>query len=254
MFTTIVVALDLTPDGDRALPIAGVLSELADVAVELLTVSGVNVTEEVDAFELSRRATANGWPAHSYRIVHSEDAAEAIADHVNGRDDVLLLMATSAKRPVLGRILGSVSEGVLRLVEQPVLLVGPHVPADFTAETLTLIHCIDPASPRAAATSAIDVWTQTFGGPPTQTVEISEPDEPPEVSMERLARQVPGAVFVCTSTKLTSGHHWHSVTRELVQRSVHPVLVVPARLDDHNCAPRNSARLVELSTLSSSSR
>ena len=135
MFTTIVVALDLTPDGDRALPIAGVLSEVADVAVELLTVSGVNVTEEVDAFELSRRATANGWPAHSYRIVHSEEAAEAIADHVNGCDDVLLLMATSAKRPLLGRILGSVSEGVLRLVEEPVLLVGPHVPAEFTAET-----------------------------------------------------------------------------------------------------------------------
>ena len=35
-------------------------------------------------------------------------------------------------------------------------------------------------------------------------------------------------MFVCTSTKLTSGHHWHSVTRELVQRSVHPVLSCPA--------------------------
>ena len=40
MFTTIVVALDLTPDADRALPIAGVLSDLAEVSVELLTVSG----------------------------------------------------------------------------------------------------------------------------------------------------------------------------------------------------------------------
>ena len=100
---------------------------------------------------------------------------------------------------MLGRILGSVREGVLRLVDQSVLLVGPHVLADFTSDNLTLIHCIDPASPRAVATSAIDVWTQTFGGPPTQTVEISEPDEPPELSMERLARQVPGAVFVCVA-------------------------------------------------------
>jgi nucleotide-binding universal stress UspA family protein len=243
VFTTIVVALDLTQNGDRALPVAGALSELAEVSVDLLTVSSMHVSEEVDEFELSRRATAHGWPAHSYCIVHSNDAAQAIADHVKGRDEVLLVMATSAKRPVLGHMLGSVSEAVLRLIDRPVLFVGPHVPADFTAANPTLIHCVDSGSPRAAAAAAIDVWTQTFRGPPTHTAEIAGRDEPPPVSLERIAGQFRGAVFVCTSTNLTSGHHWHSVTRELVRRSVHPVLVVPGHLDDH------LGRNVELGTV-----
>jgi nucleotide-binding universal stress UspA family protein len=230
MFTTIVVALDLTAAGDRALPVARALGDLGDLPVELVTVSSVNVSEEVDAFELSRRATANGWPAQSYCVLHSEDAAQAIVDHVAGRDDVLLVMATSAKRPLLGHLLGSVSEAVLRSLDQPVLLVGPHVRIDRDGGNPTLIHCLTPGSAPPAASSAIAAWMQTFHGPPAQSVELTERDEPGRW-LESVAGRFASAVFVCTSTNLTSGHHWRSATRELVQRSVHPVLVVPSRLD-----------------------
>ena len=102
MFTTIAVALDLGADGDRALPVVRTLSELGDVEVELLTVDSPNVPLAVDDFELSRRATANGWPAHSYTALRSNDVAAAIVEHLRGRDDVLLVMATTAKRPVVG--------------------------------------------------------------------------------------------------------------------------------------------------------
>ena len=79
MYTTVVVALDLEPDGDRALPVVRALSELADVSIELLSVTPRREELEVDAFELSRRATANGWPAHSYSVLRSDDPAGSIA-------------------------------------------------------------------------------------------------------------------------------------------------------------------------------
>jgi nucleotide-binding universal stress UspA family protein len=111
MFTTIAVTLDLSANGDRALPVVRTLSELGDVDVELLTVDSPNVPRSVDDFELSRRATANGWPAHSYASLRSNDVAAAIVDHVRGRNDVLLVMATTAKRPLVGHLLGSIPSG-----------------------------------------------------------------------------------------------------------------------------------------------
>ena len=63
------------PAGDRALPVVRALARLADVAVELVTVSSPLVADDIDSFELSRRATASGWPAHAYSVLHGDDVA-----------------------------------------------------------------------------------------------------------------------------------------------------------------------------------
>ena len=54
MFTSLVVALDLEATGDRALPVVRALSRLADVAVELVTVSSPR---------LPRTSTRSSWAA-----------------------------------------------------------------------------------------------------------------------------------------------------------------------------------------------
>ena len=82
MFTSLVVALDLETTGDRALPVVRALSRLADVAVELVTVSSPCVAENIDSFELGRRATASGWPAHAYSVLHGDDVAQVLVDHI----------------------------------------------------------------------------------------------------------------------------------------------------------------------------
>ena len=92
MFTSIVIALDLERDGDRALPIARSLTALTDVSIELLTVQSPNLPEDYDAFELHRRADANGWPAATCTVLQSNDPADAIADHVNSQPDALLVI------------------------------------------------------------------------------------------------------------------------------------------------------------------
>src|SRR5215207_7651131 len=97
MFTSIVVALDLERGGDRALPIARQLAAAASLPVSLLTVSSPHMSEDIDAYELRRRAAANGWSADGCVIAHDDDPARAIVEHLERCDRPLLVMATSAK-------------------------------------------------------------------------------------------------------------------------------------------------------------
>ena len=71
-------------------------------------------------------------------------------------------MSTSAKRPIVGHFLGSVSERVLRLIDQPVLLVGPHVPPSFQWSYPTPIVCVDDTDVTMEAVPTIAAWMQTF--------------------------------------------------------------------------------------------
>lgn len=172
MFTSIVVALDLEREGDRALHIFGSLSALTAMTVELLTVASPGIPEEADAFELRRRATANGWPADCYTILHDDDPARAIADHVNARPGALLIMSTTAKSPLRRRFLGSVSEAVLSRVHGPVLLVGPHVPADADMSRPTLVACVDSTDAATRALPVITAWARTFTSATPWVVEV----------------------------------------------------------------------------------
>ena len=276
MYTTLVVALDLEPDGDRALPIVRELAELADVSIELLTVTPSREEMEVDAFELSQRATSSGWPAHSYEVIRSDDPAGAIVDHLRGRSDVLLVMATTAQRPAIGHVLGSVTERVLQLVEQPVLLVGPHVPSAFSLTRPTPIACVDPQDDPSVMVATVIRWMESFTSDDPWIVEVLPRANSgsivglvesahahrvsrelaragvkaawevlhgrhPERPLEEFAHELEDPIFVTASTRWTDGRwHWHSVTRQLVHRSEHPVLVVPTKAD-HSVHPVDGA-------------
>src|SRR5262245_19698257 len=69
MFKTLVVALDLEPDGDRALPVAAALARAGGLAVDLVTVSSPGLPPAADAYELERRAHAYGWGPDSWSVV-----------------------------------------------------------------------------------------------------------------------------------------------------------------------------------------
>jgi steroid delta-isomerase-like uncharacterized protein len=247
--------------GDRALPVVRELAALGDVSVELFTVASPLVGDSaVEAHELSRRAAANGWPADSYAVVHSVDPARTIVDHVRGRDDVLLVMATSASPAVTARYLGSVTEDVLSLIDQPLLLIGPHVPATLELDRPTLVVCVDDTEVAEAAVPAIVSWVRTFHGARPWIAQVLPADGnarewshvrnlatrlssdgiaaswevlhgvEPETWLVEFADHLTDPVFVATSVRWTDSlPHRHSTTRDLVHRSSRPVLVVPAR-------------------------
>jgi nucleotide-binding universal stress UspA family protein len=259
-FRSFVVALDLAANGDRALGVVRSLARVGRIRIELLTVSSPNLSEDLDAYELARRAATIGGRDTTWTIVHHNDPVLAIVDHVERQDDALLVMATSARAALTGHFLGSVSEEVLGLVDRPVLLVGPRVTTAPQLAAPTLVACVDDADLAAAAAPAIVAWTRTFGGRTTRVAEVvaSGRDEP--VHAARFARLLAGAgvaaaapevlradgdpsaalldfgerisdpIYVATSMRWTDGRlHWHSTTRRLVQRSTRPVLVVPVR-------------------------
>jgi nucleotide-binding universal stress UspA family protein len=264
-FTSMVVALDLEANGDRALPVARELAELGDIPVELLTVSSPHVTEDVDGYELSRRVTENGWPAGSYTVAHSNHPAPAIVDFVQRHGGALLVMATSAKPPIAGHLFGNVVEEVLGAIDQPVLLIGPRVPRDYTVTQPTLVACVDRTDVAEAAVPAVTRWVRTFGGTDTWVTEVIPKGfgatarggnasahvrhlaqlladdgvaaswgvltgDEPDVRLEEFGDRLSDPVFVATSVRWTDGRlHWGSTTHRLVHRSTRPVLVVPAK-------------------------
>ena len=119
MFTSIVVALDLGSVGDRALPFTASLATLGGLPVELITISSPGMPTAVDLYELERRAKGYGLEHFSCHVLHDDDSGAAIVAHMASRPDALLVMGSSAKGPVAGHLLGSVSEYVLGHIEQP---------------------------------------------------------------------------------------------------------------------------------------
>ena len=144
-FRSIVVALDLESGGDRALPVARSLAEQGGIPVELLTVSSPNVPEDIDTYELKRRARDNGWPDAVCTIVHDDNPARGIVDHLNRRDGALLVMAADT-RPLRGRVLGNIGEEVLRTASGPVVLVGPALATDAGTDRPSLDVSTDAAA------------------------------------------------------------------------------------------------------------
>jgi hypothetical protein len=234
-FTSIVVALDLEASGDRALPVARALAERGHIPVELLTVSSPAVDEDV---------------------VDADDAER--------RDGALLMIATSAEPLIEGQLSGNLVERVPGLIDRTVLLVGPRVADTFAATPPTLITCLDRTDTGEATIPAIARWAHTFGAAEVWATEVvaTAPDdatprgraaervrafadllgandvkpswgvlfgEQPDVRLERFADSFSSAIFVATSVRWTDGQpHWRSETHDLVHRSKHPVLVVPA--------------------------
>jgi nucleotide-binding universal stress UspA family protein len=264
VFRNIIVVTNLEPNGDRALPIAAALGSLARVDVEVLKVASRSVSTAVDSIELSERAAERGWPAHAARVVQADDVPGAIAAEVNARPDALLVMATSARHAVVGHLLGSVSEAVLERVDRPVLLVGPHVPAELRWTRPTLVACVHPNVTADELVAAVADWTHTFPASPPRVVEVvpeagfgacaavgdtSHLDRVvemlaaegvvahwrlvnggiPEIRLEEVADRMLQPLFVVASTRWTGSDHGRSTTRRLAHRSAYPVLVVPAR-------------------------
>jgi nucleotide-binding universal stress UspA family protein len=176
-FTSIVVPVDLEEHGDRALQYARRIAAAARLPIELLTVSSPSMAEGCDVWELRRRATVleEGGVPCSYRLVHSDDPATAIVEHVRERPGALLAMATHVRGALGERLFGSVSEAVLTHHAGPVLLFGPGFEAVHAETPPTLIAAFDERQASEVVLDALEAWSVTFGGDPPWLVETMEP-------------------------------------------------------------------------------
>jgi nucleotide-binding universal stress UspA family protein len=264
VFTSVVIATDIDAGSDRAIVVGTALAGRGRLPVEVLTVVSEPSAPVDDAWRHHVRALGVG---DALRVVHGDDVGAAIAEEVRDRDGVLLVMSTSATGLVSQRR-GSVSARVLSDTRQPVLLIGPAVPDAVPMSSTTLVACTDRAQDSRAALPVVDSWQRAFGGGRPWVVEviatsawpagtIDDDVETEQVdavaavlsdhgidaatrvlhggepvqSLLEFAEELDGAIFVTTSARWAGGRtHWYSTTRQLVQRSLRPVLVVPADL------------------------
>jgi nucleotide-binding universal stress UspA family protein len=266
VFSSLVVPLDLSSAADHALPVARWLAQRGHLPIELVTVlpSETSGRREWWEFDERVRSLAQG-PCSSY-ILEADDPGVAIAEHVSGRDGVLLVLATSAKAAVDEDYAGGVSEYVLAHVGQPVLLVGPRVDTAGPLSPPALVVGVDGSELATAALPIVVSWTRTFRGRNPTFVEVipyvpaiaaqagrgleaknvhdyvqrladAGVDSRGEVvygddaaaALVGLVEPIPGAVLVVTAERWAgAGTHWRSTSRKAAYRSTCPVLVVPA--------------------------
>lgn len=153
---SIVVPLDESALSETALPVADELAAALDATVVVLTAGWGSTTEALGEY-LDARASTLTSP-HVSRVVPDTFPATAIAESVDGTDDVIV-MATHGRSGIGRALLGSVAEDVLKRCERPVVLIGPHAKAPKRLQGGILAVTTDgsPASamilPRAAATA-----------------------------------------------------------------------------------------------------
>jgi nucleotide-binding universal stress UspA family protein len=122
MFGTVIVPLDESSFAETALGPAEEVAAAEGAPLVLLSVCDVDETRAYLHEVAGARSVAT-----SIETVRALDvsAGEAIAAKVAARPDALLVMATHGRTGVRRAVLGSVTEDVLRAVDQPVLLTGP---------------------------------------------------------------------------------------------------------------------------------
>ena len=266
MFNSVVVPVDLSTAGDRALPIAGSLARAGGVPLELVAVVPPGAGGP-DGRGLEERARLHALGPPTVTVLEHGEPGHAITEHMGGRDGALLVMATTAKAAIDEDYGGGVSEHVLSTLRQPVLLVGPRVDVDRGLPSPKLVVAIDGSGLGTVAVPVVASWTRTFGGDP-KFVEViplvpaiaEHAGRALEAThlreyVDRLAtlgvdagadviygeeaaaaladhtENLEDAVIVVTAERWAgAGTHWRRTSRKLAFRSCRPVLVVPADL------------------------
>ena len=267
MFNSVVVPVDLSTAGDRALPIARALGRAGNIPIELVAVvpSGGG---GLDSRGLDEHVRQHGLGPHSATVLQHDEPGLAITEHVSGRDGALLVLATTAKAAIDEDYAGSVSEYVLSTLRQPVLLVGPRVGVDRVLPSPDLVIAVDRSGLDLVALPVIASWMRTFGGGSPSFVDVipfvpaiaehagaaleaaSVRDrvdrlatfgieaggsvlygEEPAAVLADHVEHLENAVLVVTAERWAgAGTHWRRTSRKLAFGSSRPVLVVPADL------------------------
>ena len=147
-----------------------------------------------------------------------EDVPAAILDDVGL--DTLVCMSSHGRGRVVGALVGSVTEALLRTIDQPVLVVGPHVPADFSFAG-RVAACIDGSREAERTLEPARAWAAALGLP-LWLVEVVHPSPPVEATTDELATEAADLGRLAKRMPDVAGwdtYHSRHPARELAERS-----------------------------------
>lgn len=173
MYTTVIVPLDGSELAEDALaPAAEVARETGATLTPLMAVAD-------EAFERHERyleravegiEAAIGTPL----VVPDSDAAEAIAN-AGEAEGSLVVMTTHGSSGVRRAVLGSVAERALRLLGNPMLLVGPAYQGEHALRGGRMLLPIDGSEPAETILAPAARWCTTFAMEPW-VVTVEDPE------------------------------------------------------------------------------
>jgi nucleotide-binding universal stress UspA family protein len=235
--STVVVALDGTPDAERALPTAVFLAEATGARVELLSVASSGAAGELLQHALSRASAYVEDHLDEARIAYDFSTAERIVAAC-APEDALPCMATEWP------LVGSVARRVLSHSDGPVVLVGPETTA-VARDGGPLAHVED-----VGGTVVLDVasrWAETLRRPLLAVTPddgrrrlrdtdlspdaVSLSDGRPAQGVLELQHRRPVALTAVGVPTRPGARFTHAarLAARLVRRSTSPVLAVPLR-------------------------
>jgi nucleotide-binding universal stress UspA family protein len=255
---TLIVPLDGSTAAERAVTVATRLAGRLESCDLVLVSADVQAADRhadyihALAHDLTATVSVRGES-------HAGDAAGVIARLVEREPDAAVCMTTRGRGRVAGPLLGSTATDVLRLVDVPVLLVGPHCHDDWWHQPPRLVACwagndsdpvlapaitwsnalgmdvslvcvfhpldvpatVDPASEFTAALRQLDAAHQDI-----PTVALHE--ELPAAAIAEYTRTLPASLIALT-TRARNGVGravLGSVALDVVHQSACPVLAV----------------------------
>jgi nucleotide-binding universal stress UspA family protein len=196
MTKTLLVPLDGTDDGMRALPVASRLASALDADVVLVAAELPGSPEPSAETWLPNVAGQVGPRGARVEIVSSLEVADALAAVAAAELDPVVCMATHARAQIGRAWFGSVAEAVLRDLADPIVLVGPRFDARWRPGGPIVVALDGSSAALAALGSAIELDRTLRAG--IALVHVAHPldtDLVPDVVLEAAAKQFPEEDF-----------------------------------------------------------
>jgi nucleotide-binding universal stress UspA family protein len=158
----ILVALDLGSEADRALPVADALAGRVGLPLDVVVVSSPGVDPLVDELEARWHAMSHDVAVAAVRLRYDEDVVDGIVSQA-GLDRSLPCLATRARNPLAGAVVGSVGTNVVKRSHDPVLLVGPHAVTDPPPRFEDVVVFVDVSASAERAAGVAARWARRLG-------------------------------------------------------------------------------------------
>ncbi len=262
-FTDILVPLDGSPVAERALAPALELVRRTGVPMRVLS-RALPDEKELLAGYLAGIADRHAAVTDiETQVVDRESIPDAIIEGL--QPGTLVCMSSHGRGGLARAVMGSIAEFLLRTLDQPALVIGPHV-AEDAAFAGRIVACIDGSHESERTIEPANQWAAALGLP-LWLVEVGDPgvpaewvtngdtfesahvaglavrmggvdgwdvlhDRQPAHTLVNMAasRSEPTALLVMATHGRTGWDHLRlgSVTTATVHRATVPVLVVPA--------------------------
>jgi nucleotide-binding universal stress UspA family protein len=244
MYEHIIVPFDGTKAANRAVLLGAEISTMADADLVVATSSGsgrrssVRKAKDRAVSFSDDRVTVWLEPARSLRA--------AFETMVAYRPNSLICMYTHARTGVLRTVYGNLAQTLLRVVDAPLLLIGPEWAESSVSNLNHLIVCVDGSAASEAAISLAGDWADMTPLGVTVLHVRTSADEG-EVDLDRLAAPLESRCEIVDKLVVDNADVVDGVL-DVVRHSIEPIVVMATHARTGVDRLRHGSIVAELST------